>query len=87
MKTAIVGIPIPGEVRATLEKALGGLDAGTPVAGENMHVAIADMGEQPDWMIDKLTDALEQVEVGRSTSRSRGSTPPAAPRPTRSLPG
>ena len=64
MKTTIVGIPIPGEVRATLEKALGGLDAGDFVAGENMHVAIADLGEQPDWMVDKLVTALDQVEVG-----------------------
>lgn len=64
MKSAIVGIEIPGEVSAALEKAQGGLHAGKPVARENMHVAIADLGEQPDWMIDKLQKALEQVEVG-----------------------
>lgn len=64
MKTAIVGIEVPSEVRQTLEKALGGLHAGAFVAGENMHVAVADLGEQPDWMIDKLKVALDQVEVG-----------------------
>jgi 2'-5' RNA ligase len=64
MKTAIVGVPIPAEVRAALEKALGGLHTGAFVAGENMHVSVADIGEQPDWMIDKLATALGQVEVG-----------------------
>ena len=64
MKRTIVGVPIPGEVRSVLEKALGGLEAGQAVAGENMHIAIADMGEQPDWMIDKLITSLSQVEVG-----------------------
>ncbi len=47
-----------------LEKALGGLDTGQHIAGDNMHVAIADIGEQPDWMIEKLVTALSQVQVG-----------------------
>ena len=64
MKTAIVGVPIPAEVRATLEKAQGGLHTGNMVTGENMHVSIAEFGEQPDWMIDKLKSSLAQVEVG-----------------------
>ena len=63
MKTAIVGVPIPAEVRSILEKAQGGLHAGQLVPGENMHVAVADFGEQPDWMIDKLITSLTQVEV------------------------
>lgn len=64
MKTAIVGVPIPAEVRAALEKAQGGLHTGDFVAADNMHVNVADIGEQPDWMIDKLVAALTQVEVG-----------------------
>ena len=64
MKHAIVGVPIPAEVRSTLEKAQGGLHTGQLVAGENMHVAIADFGEQPDWMIENLKKSLIQVEVG-----------------------
>lgn len=64
MKTTIVGVPIPEEVRAALVKALGGLESGKHVAAENMHVAVAEFGEQPDWMVDKLIAALNQVEVG-----------------------
>lgn len=63
MKSAIVGIPIPAEVRSTLEKAQGGLHTGRMAPGENMHVGVAEFGEQPDWMIDKLMASLAQVEV------------------------
>lgn len=64
MKRAVVGVPIPAEVRQVLEKALGGLETGQHIAGGNMHVAIADFGEQPDWMIEKVQQTLSQVEVG-----------------------
>ena len=63
MKTAIVGVPLPAEIRSTLEKAQGGLDTGQMVTGANMHISVADFGEQPDWMIDKLITSLAQVEV------------------------
>ena len=64
MKTAIVGVPIPAEVRSVLEKAQGGLHTGKFVAGKNLHVSIAAFEDQPDWMIDKLVTSLAQVEVG-----------------------
>lgn len=63
MKTTIVGVPIPAEVRGVLEKAQGGLHTGQMVPGANMHVGVAEFGEQPDWMVDKLVASLAQVEV------------------------
>ncbi len=56
-----VGIPLPRDVTEILAKAQGGLHAGEPVPPECFYLLIADLGEQPNLIIDKLRTALEAV--------------------------
>ena len=65
MIRAFLAVPVPGEVRATLEAAQAGLPAGRPVAPENFHVTLVFLGEHPEPVIEDLHLALEALSAPR----------------------
>lgn len=64
MASYFIGIPVPRDITEKLEKALGGLHAGTSEHTKNFHILLGDLGEQPDDVIDGVCEALERVAVG-----------------------
>ena len=63
MIRAFVAVPLPGEVRSTLEAAQAGLPAGRAVAPENFHVTLVFLGEHPEPVVEDLHHALEDVKA------------------------
>lgn len=63
MSEYFVGAPVPRDIVTILEKALGGLHAGTPEMAKNFHIWLGDLGEQSDDAIEKVTEALERVSL------------------------
>ena len=63
MIRAFVAVPLPDDVRATLEAAQAGLPAGRPVAPENLHVTLVFLGEHPEPAVEDVHHALEDVRA------------------------
>lgn len=63
MIRAFVALPLPDEVRRTLEAAQAGLPAGRPVAPENFHVTLVFLGEHPEPVVEDLHHVLEDVKA------------------------
>ena len=86
MTEYFIGAPVPRDIVQILEKALGGLHAGTPESSKNFHIWLGDLGEQSDEAIEKVTEALERVSVSpfyvsfRGPWDNRGKCPIAAVR-------
>lgn len=64
MVAARVVLPLPKDVHDVLEKALGGLHAGRPVPRALINLPLADLGNQPDAMIDAVRRKLGEVSTG-----------------------
>ena len=63
MIRAFVALPLPDEVRRTLEAAQAGLPAGRPVAPENFHVTLVFLGEHPEPVVEDLHHVLAEVKA------------------------
>lgn len=64
MAQYFIGIPVPRDIADILEKAQGGLHAGTPERRANFHIWLGDLGDVPDDKIDDVCGALERVALG-----------------------
>lgn len=63
MIRAFLALPLPAEVRRTLEAAQAGLPAGRPVAPENLHLTLVFLGEHPEPVLEDLHYVLEGLSV------------------------
>lgn len=63
MADYFIGAPVPRDIIEILQKALGGLHAGTSELAKNFHIWLGDLGEQPDDAIEKVGEALERVSL------------------------
>ena len=72
MIRAFLAVPVPAEVRSTLEAAQAGLPAGRPVAPENFHVTLVFLGEHPEPVIEDLHYALDKIGVPEFELRLAG---------------
>ena len=61
---AVIGVPLPRDVIAILEKAQGGLPVGRHVAPKGMHVGLADLGEHLGPGVQSVREKLHAVESG-----------------------
>ncbi|MEM7423263.1 MAG: RNA 2',3'-cyclic phosphodiesterase [Pseudomonadota bacterium] len=58
-----VGLPISKGVASTLEKAQGGLHAGLMVPPSEMHVTVADLGEQSEDLVEPIKRELGAISL------------------------
>lgn len=56
-----VGIPVPEPLAGRLEAACAGLDLGTVVPAENLHLTLAFLGDQPHATLADLDDLLADL--------------------------
>jgi 2'-5' RNA ligase len=72
MAAASVVLPLPRDVTDILGKALGGLHVGRHVPPGQMHLPLAELGDQPDDALDAVRAGLAGVSTGPFYVRLEG---------------
>lgn len=67
-----IALPLPDPLTRALEPVLTALPVGRVVPAENLHLTLAFLGEQPDWQIEAVHEALSQISFPRFSLRLSG---------------
>lgn len=60
---AFVGLPLPDDALHALERLQEGIPVGRIVPGENLHLTLAFLDDQPEAALQALHEALSQIRV------------------------